>query len=246
MIGGMPRIGMRLILALMVCMALVPIPVRDVQANGKRYDAYIPAATKAQQAYRYSCEFDAAWVVLRTYGFDVKVDTLIDIVGVDRRVEPSFVETRNGFVIIGGDITTAFSGDYRNNFLARSSGAAMRKAFEHYGLRVAVVRDRAGVEKALRSGSLVWMKSTVDFKPWRAAVWRMPDGRTIRTVLGNDHAVVVIGYNARGVVIRDVLGPTSSNRQRRYEYEVDWATFLRVWEAQAFDGLAVAPPVRRR
>ena len=70
----------------------------------------------------------------------------------------------------------------------------------------------------------------------------MPDGRTRRTVLGNDHAVVVMGFNADVALIRDVLGPTSSNRQRPYEYEVDWATFLAAWAAQEFDGLAVAPP----
>ena len=45
------------------------------------------------------------------------------------------------------------------------------------------------------------------------------------TVLGNDHAVVVISYNKDGVVIRDVLGPTSTGRNRPYEYEVDWKTF---------------------
>ena len=61
-------------------------------------------------------------------------------------------------------------------------------------------------------------------------------------MLGNDHTVVVIGFNKQVVVIRDVLGPTSSNRQRPYEYEVEWATFLRVWQAQSFDGLAVAAP----
>ena len=61
-------------------------------------------------------------------------------------------------------------------------------------------------------------------------------------MLGNDHAVVVIGFNADSVVIRDVLGPTSTNRQRPYEYEVDWSTFLASWEAQEFDGLVVSPP----
>ena len=213
-----------------------------VVVNGRVYDAYIPAATKPGQDYQYSCEFDAAWVILQTYGFDVSVDRLIEIVGVDRSIEPYIEETPQGIVIHGGDITTAFSGDYTKNFLARSSHAAMRKAFEHYGLQTTPVHDRAGVEAALRSGVLVWIKTTVDFKPWRPAIWRLPDGRTIKTVLGNDHAVAVIGFNQGGVVIRDVLGPTSTNRQRPYEYEVDWATFLAAWEAQSFDGLAVAPP----
>ena len=231
-----------LVALLFILTMSVPGRPREVWANGRAYDAYIPAATKKGQAYRYSCEFDAAWVILKTYGFDVSVDSLIRAVGVDRSVEPSYRQTKQGFVITGGDITRSFSGDYKSNFLARSSGAAMRKAFERYRLRVTPVSSRAGVERALRAGSLVWMKTTVDFKPWRPALWRLPDGRTLRTVLGNDHAVVVIGFNASHVVMRDVLGPTSSNRKRPYEYEVDWATFLRAWEAQGFDGLAVAPP----
>ena len=213
-----------------------------VAVNGRVYDAYIPAASKEQQAYRYSCEFDAAWVILQTYGIDVSVDELIEVVGIDDSVEPFIEQTSGGFVIHGGDISRAFSGDYRENFLARSSGDAMRKAFEHYGLGAAPVHDRAGVEAALRGGALVWMKTTVDFKPWRAATWRMPDGRQLQTVLGNDHAVVAMGFNADSVVIRDVLGPTSTNWQRPYEYEVDWPAFLAAWGAQEFDALAVSPP----
>jgi hypothetical protein len=213
-----------------------------IEVNGRLYDAYIPTASKQHQAYQYSCEFDAAWAILQTYGFDVSVDELIAAVGTDDSVEPYIEETKQGFVIHGGDITTSFSGDYTKNFLARSSGDAMRKAFERYGLRVTPVHDRRAVEAALRAGSLVWMKTTVDFNVWRPATWSMPDGRTRRTVLGNDHAVVVMGFNADVALIRDVLGPTSSNRQRPYEYEVDWASFLAAWEAQEFDGLAVAPP----
>jgi hypothetical protein len=213
-----------------------------VVVNGRTYDAYIPAASKEGQAYQYSCEFDAAWVIANTYGIPASVDDLIALVGVDTSIEPYIEETSQGFIIHGGNIVDTFSGDYRTNFLARSSGTAIRKAFDHYGLRSTLVSDRAGVEAALRAGSLVWIKTTVDFKSWRPATWVMPDGRTHHTVLGNDHAVVVMGFNEQGVVIRDVLGPTSSNRQRPYEYEVDWATFLASWEAQSFDGLAVAPP----
>jgi hypothetical protein len=51
-----------------------------------------------------------------------------------------------------------------------------------------------------------------------------------------------MGFNAESVVIRDVLGPTSSNWQRPYEYEVDWPTFMASWGAQSYDALAVAPP----
>jgi hypothetical protein len=70
----------------------------------------------------------------------------------------------------------------------------------------------------------------------------MPDGTTHQTVLGNDHAVVVMGFNQESAVIRDVLGPTSTNWQRPYEYEVSWDTFMAAWGAQSFDGVAVAAP----
>ena|SRR5436853_6556453 len=77
--------------------------------------------------------------------------------------------------------------------------------------------------------------------PW-SRTWIMPDGRTYDTVLGNDHAAVVMGYNSDCVLIRDVLGPTSTNWQRKYQYEVPWPKFLAAWASQQYDGLAVAPP----
>lgn len=147
-------------------------------------------------------------------------------------------------MIDGGDIRSAFSGDYTANFLARSTGGAMIPVFAGFGLVATPVNDRAGVELALRRGALVWMKTTVDFKPWRPAIWMTPDGSTIPTVFGNDHAVVAIGFNSEVVVVRDVLGPTSSNLRRPLEYEVDWETFMAAWGAQGFDGLAVDPPDR--
>lgn len=213
-----------------------------IQVNGRLFDAYIPAATKPSQFFQYSCEFDAAWVILETYGIPASGDELVASVDHDRSIEPYIEETAQGYLIYGGDITNAYSGDYTKNFLARSTGTAMRKLFDRYSLQTTPVNDQAGLEAALRGGSLVWMKTTVDFNSWRPATWIMPDGRTYRTVLGNDHAVVAMGFSERGVVIRDVLGPTSSNRQRPYEYEVDWGTFMSAWEAQSFDGLAVAPP----
>src|SRR5262245_34360958 len=77
-----------------------PSPTPEpVVVNGRVYEAYIPAATKEKQAYQYSCEFDAAWVILQTYGFDAQVDELIAIVGVDESVEPYIEQTRDGFVI---------------------------------------------------------------------------------------------------------------------------------------------------
>jgi uncharacterized protein YvpB len=215
-----------------------------VVVDGRVYDAYIPAATKEHQAYKYSCEFDAAWVILQTYGISTTIDEQIGIVGQDRRIEPYYKQTPQGLMIYGGDITTSYSGNYRTNFLARSTGTAIRKVFEHYGLRATPVNSRAGVEAALRGGSLVWIKTTADFKPGRRATWVMPNGRKIQTVFSNDHAAVVIGFNATHVVIRDVLGPTATNRQRKYEYLVPWATFLSVWGQQGYDGLAIARPRR--
>src|SRR6266545_2411408 len=219
-----------------------PRPPRPVIVDGRTYDAYIPAASKEQQSYKFSCEFDAAWVILQTYGIDTSVDSLIETVGVDTSIEPYIKKTDAGTLIYGGDIARSFSGDIKESFLARSTGEAIRKAFERYRLRVTPVHDRPGVEWALRAGQLVWMKTTVDFKPWRPATWVLPDGSTRQTVLGNDHAVVAIGFSDRGVVIRDVLGPTSSNWRRPYEYEVAWDTFLAAWGAQEFDGLAVSRP----
>jgi hypothetical protein len=223
-----------------------PIPPTATPApvviNGRSYDAYIPAAVKESQLYQYTCEFDAAWVVLQSFGIDVGVEEIIARTPLDSSIEPYFEETPEGFLIYGGDIRTAFSGNYQENFLARSTGSAIAPVFASFGLEANPVSDRAGVEQALRSGALVWMKTTVDFKPWRPAIWITPSGERIPTVLGNDHAVVAIGFNSEVVVIRDVLGPTSSNRQRPLEYEVSWETFLASWGAQNYDGLAVAPP----
>jgi uncharacterized protein YvpB len=213
-----------------------------VVIGGRVYTAYIPAALKEGQQEQYTCEFDAVWVILQSYGIDASVEEIIARTAIDSSVEPWFEETAEGFVIHGGDIRSAFSGDYRENFLARSTGGAMQPVFASYGLEANPVSDRAGVEAALQRGALVWMKTTVDFKPWRPATWITPSGERLPTVLGNDHAVVAIGFNQDVVVIRDVLGPTSSNWQRPYEYEVDWATFLASWGAQGFDGLAVEWP----
>ena len=210
--------------------------------DGRTYAAYIPAAVKEHQLYQYTCEFDAAWVVLQTFGVDASVEEIIARTPIDESIEPHFEQTSDGFIIYGGDIRRAFSGNYRENFLARSSGSALVPVFASFGLAASPVAERAAVEAALRRGALIWMKTTVDFKPWRPAVWITPDGGRVPTVLGNDHAVVAIGFNAEVVVIRDVLGPTSSNWRRPLEYEVRWETFLNAWGAQGFDGLAVERP----
>lgn len=246
-----PMPAARLLLtALILCSGLALIALTPpaatashemVTVNGRLYDVYIPAATKEGQFEHYTCEFDAAWVILKTWGHDVALDEMLEIVGHDTSVEPWYEETPDGVVIYGGDVTTAFSGDYRTNFLARTTGKAIRPLFEAYDLKVNRVKNREELERALGGGRLVWIKTTVDFKDWVPATWVMPNGKRYQTVLGNDHAVVVMGYNDEGVLIRDVLGPTSSNWNRVYEYEVDWDTFLRAWGSHGFDGLAVGP-----
>lgn len=217
----------------------LPVAVED----GRGYDAYVPTVTKAGQFFDYSCEFDAAWVILDTFGYDVPFAEQLEIVGHDQDVEPYYEQTASGFVIHGGDITSAFSGDFTSNLLARTTGRAMRPLFEEFGLGVDAVDSREGIEAALDDGSLIWMKATVDFLPWEPVIWLTPEGDEIETVLGNDHAVVVVGYDDEVVVIRDVLGPTTTNWERPDQYEVPWDTFLAVWGAQGNDGLAVSPTV---
>jgi LysM repeat protein len=215
-------------------------PTRPAQAPAA-YTVYIPTANKTGQWFHFTCEFDAAWAIFKTHGLDVSLDDQLQIIGVDTSVTPSYKQTAQGVEIYGGDIANHYSGDYKTNFLARTTGSAMRKVFEHYGLATTPVHDQAGVEAALRAGHLIWIKTTVDFKRWVPATWIGPDGRRYPTVLGNDHAVVVAGYNAGSVLIRDVLGPTSTNASRLTEYEVSWPTFLAAWGAQGYDGVAVAP-----
>lgn len=250
-----PRLLLAALLALTVLAQAGAAPPGEVRAqdgqvvteDGRVYNAYIPAATKPGQFYQYTCEFDAAWAVLATFGYDVPFEEQLAIVGHDTSIEPYYEETTDGFVIYGGDITTAFNGDYTHNLLARTTGAAMLKLFQHYGLQAEPAKSREEIEAALDGGSLVWMKATVDFLPWAPTTWITPDGKALPTVLGNDHAVVVMGYNDYGVVIRDVLGPTDTNWERAYEYDVPWDLFLTVFEAQGSDGVAVgtapaAPP----
>jgi hypothetical protein len=214
---------------------ITPSPVRDPAS----YAAYIPAACKAGQFHNYTCEFDAAWAVLKTFGIDTDLEDQLGIIEIDDRVEPYYEETADGVVIYGGDIGRAWSGDYHANFLARCTGPAIRPVFNHYGLFTGRVRSRLGIQRSLNAGRLVWIKTTVDFLDWVPATWQTPDGETYPGVLGNDHAMVVMGYNEEVAVLRDVLGPTSTNWDRPYEYEIDWDTFMRCWAAQGKDGLAV-------
>lgn len=203
----------------------------------------MPAVLREAQFDQYTCEFDAAWVIFKTSGIDVTLEDQVAIIGMNQRVEPHIEEVTAVTIIHGGDIDTMYSGDDTSSHLARTTGKAMRTVFDHYELAVEPVYDRKGIEAALDRGALVWMKSTVDFLPWEPVIW-ITSEEECPGVLGNDHAVVAMGYNADVVVIRDVLGPTSTNWDRAYEYEVPWETFLAVWEAQGFDGVAVDPSNR--
>ena len=214
-----------------------PAPWRDPES----YTAYIPTASKAGPFFIYTCEFDASWAILKTYGIDAPLDDQLSRIDIDRRIEPYYVDTGNGIVIYGGDIKRRYSGDYTSNYLCRTTGSGMRPVFTSYGLRTSYVRDRERIMHNLNRGRLIWIKMTVDFKDWVDATWITPENEQYRVVLSNDHAAVIIGYNDEVVVIRDLLGPTDTNYQRLYEYEVDWDTFMRCWGAQSYDGLAVGP-----
>lgn len=212
-----------------------PEPLRDPAS----YKAYVPAASKTGQYAHYTCEFDASWAVMKTFNVDATLDQQIAAMGHDLSIEPYYVEDGDGVKIYGGDIQHYFSGDYETNFLARSRGKAMRKVFEAFDLPVRTIKNRKEIEQSLRKQRLIWIKTTVDFKPWVTATWITQNGTTYPAVLGNDHAVIIMGYDDDVVLIRDVLGPTSTNWERPYEYEVPWDQFLACWGAQGSDGLAV-------
>jgi len=212
-----------------------PQPLRDPST----YAAYVPAASKTGQFAHYTCEFDASWAVMKTFGVEAPLAEQLEIIGVDREIEPYYVENDDGVFVYGGDISRHFCGDWETNFLARSRGSAMRRVFKEFGLPVRTVKDRKEIEQSLDRDRLIWIKTTVDFKPWVQATWIASNGKEFPVVLGNDHALIVMGYDADVVVIRDVLGPTSSNWERPYEYEVPWDQFLTCWAAQGSDGLAV-------
>jgi hypothetical protein len=212
-----------------------------IEIEDRRWDAYLQTPVKEGQDFHYTCEFDSSWIVLKAHGFDLDLDDQLDIVGVDETIEPYYTETSDGVLIWGGDIAEHYSGNYDTNFLARAKGSAMRKVFEEMDLSVTPVHDRHGIAKALRAGEHVWFKSTVDFLLWTPATWITPDGEEHPVVLSNDHALVVLGFNDEHVVIRDPLGPTTTNTERPYQYRVRWSRFLDVFAAQGNDGLAVGP-----
>lgn len=214
-----------------------PTPLRDPS----EYTAYIPCASKTGPFFIYTCEFDSAWAILKTFGIDAGLHEQLAIMPIDTRIEPYYQETGSGVLIYGGDITSAYSGDYTSNFLCRTTAPVMRAIFDHYGLYSKVVHTRQRIEDHLDHGRLIFIKITVDFKEWVPATWITLEGQRIPVVLGNDHAMVVMGYNDEVVVVRDVLGPTETNWNRQYEVEVPWDLFMTCWGSQGYDGLAVGP-----
>jgi hypothetical protein len=215
-----------------------PTPLRDPS----QYTVYIPTASKTGPFFIYTCEFDAAWAVLKTFGIDNTLEDQLAAVTFDRRIEPYYEWRTDGVFIYGGDITTSYSGDFTWNYLCRTTGRGMRPVFEQYGLRATRVNSRFRIEHWLQQGRLIWIKTTVDFKDWTPATWITPEGKRLNVVLSNDHAMVVIGYNDEVVVLRDILGPTDTNWQRAYEFEVTWDRFMACWTANGADGLAVGWP----
>lgn len=212
-----------------------------VEADGALWDAMIQVPIKRGQDLHFTCEFDTAWSIMMAYGVDVPLEEQVALIGMDQRFEPYWEETAGGFLIHGGDIGQYFCGDLDTNLVARAKGSAMRKVFEGSGLSAPSVNDRSAIESALLAGHPVFFKATVDFLPWRRAIWKTPEGQEYQVVFSNDHALTVMGFNEQDVVIRDPLGPTTTNWERPYQYRVTWKRFLEVFAAQENDGLAVGP-----
>ncbi|MCO5223986.1 MAG: C39 family peptidase [Thermomicrobiales bacterium] len=206
------------------------------------WDAYLQMPIKQGQDFHYTCEFDSAWIVLKAFGLDVGLDEQLAIVGKDESLEPYYEETANGFEVWGGDVHNYYCGHINENILARARCNAMRKLFEAKGLSVTVTPDRPSIEAALLRGEPVYFKSTVDMMPWRPAVWHSNTGEDWPVVLTNDHALIVMGFNAEQVIIRDPLGPTSTNWDRPWQWRTRWDRFLEVIAAQGNDAIAVGPP----
>ena len=215
-----------------------PGPITDQDVS---WDAYLRMPIKEGQDFHFTCEFDSAWIILMSYGMDVRLEEQIEIVGIDDSMVPYYVETDAGFEVYGGDVNNYFCGDLDTNILSRSRCNAMRKLFEAKGLNVTVTPDRESIEAALLRGEPVYFKSTVDMMPWRPATWYSTTGEEWPVVLSNDHALIVMGFNADEVIIRDPLGPTSTNLQRPWQWKTTWTRFIEVLAAQGNDAIAVGP-----
>ncbi len=221
-------------------------PVGQVAASqiadqGWYWDAYLQMPIKEGQDFHFTCEFDSAWIILKAYGMDVPLEEQLELVGKDESLEPYFEETLDGFHIYGGDVHNFYCGHINENLLARARCNAMRKVFEAKGLGVTVTPDRISIEAALLRGEPVFFKSTVDMMPWRPAVWHANTGENWPVVLSNDHALVVMGFNADDVIIRDPLGPTTTNWERPWQWKTTWTRFLEVLAAQGNDAIAIGP-----
>jgi hypothetical protein len=215
--------------------------IERVVADGWYWDAYIQLPVKEGQDFHFTCEFDSSWIILKAYGFDLTLEEQMEIVGTDNAIEPWYEETADGIIVWGGDIDEFYCGHYDTNILTRARCNAMRKVFESVGLGVTFTPERQLIEEALVRGEPVYFKSTVDFLPWQDATWHTPDGDTFPVVLTNDHALTVMGFNADEVIIRDPLGPTTTNYERPWQYRASWERFLEVIAAQGNDAIAIAP-----
>ena len=213
-----------------------------VTIDGRTYTAYTETFVKQGQWDLYTCEFDVAHMIMKTFGVETTLDELLGYVGFDNPFQPYAEQTPSGLVIYGGDIGEAFCGDLTYNTFAKTRGSAIRRAFEGFDFPVETVSSRSGVERGLGAGKLMWLKTTVDFTAYVPTRWLTPDGTTYPTVYDNDHCVAAIGYDDDVVVIRDALGPTNTNWERGYEYEVPWSAFMDCWSSSGYDGLLISRP----
>ena len=218
-----------------------PAAMGPVTIDGRTYTAYTDTVIKQGQWDLYTCEFDVAYMIMSTFGVETTLDELVGYVGFDNPFEPYAEETASGIVIYGGDIGKAFCGDLTHNTFSKTRGTAMRRAFEGFGFQAELVSSRKDVERGLSVGKLLWMKTTVDFTDYEPTRWETPDGTVYPTPYGNDHCVAAIGYDDDAVVIRDSLGPTNTNWDRPWEYDVPWDLFMTCWASSGHDGLLVSP-----
>lgn len=212
-----------------------------VTVNGRTYTAYTETYVKEGQWDLYTCEFDVAYMIMKTFGVETTLDELIGYVGFDNPFEPYAEATPSGIIIYGGDISTAFCGNLSSNTYSKTRGSAIRRAFEGFGFTAESVSSRRAVESGLSAGKLMWLKTTVDFTAFVPTRWQTPDGTVYPTVDDNDHCVAAIGYDDDSVIIRDSLGPTNTNWDRPYEYDVPWDLFLECWGSSGHDGLLISP-----
>lgn len=217
--------------------------VVSVVADNALWDAYLQLPVKQGQDFSYTCEFDSAWIILMAYGREMTLDEQLNLVGHDLSIEPYYVESATSVTIYGGDIAEMYSGDYRENLLARARTSAIRKVFDAVELTVTATPDRASTEQALLQGKPVFFKATVDFLDWRPVTWVCPDGDQYPGVFTNDHALVAMGFNDSHVIVRDPLGPTTTNATRPWQYRVSWERYLQVLAGQDNDAIAIGPRV---